>query len=197
MKGGICVSRPLATVLALASLSLMAAPVNAQATATRPATRAAATAAASDTALRVARDIMRVARYAALITQDVGAGAAARTIDPAPPDSAMVVRFVTNPKSRKVRQIARDSRVALYYFDAKGLRYVTLYGRAREVRDGATKRRLWYAEWTPFYPGRERGATLYEVIPERAEVVSPGDGVAGDTITWAPPTIRFPRRASR
>lgn len=147
--------------------------------------------------LRVARDIMRAARYAALITQDVGAGAAARTIDPAPPDSGMVVRFVTNPRSRKVRQIGRDSRVALHYFDAKGLRYVTLYGRAREVRDGAAKRRLWYAEWTPVYPGRERDATLYEVIPERAEVVSPGEGMAGDTVTWAAPTIRFPRQPSR
>lgn len=195
MNGGTRPSRLLPATLA--SLSLMAAPVNAQATAARPAPRAALSAPAADTALRVARDIMRVARYAALITGDVGTGAAARTIDPAPPDSAMVVRFATNPRSRKVRQIARDSRVALYYFDAKGLRYVTLYGRAREVRDGAAKRRQWYAEWTPFYPGRERGATLYEVIPERAEVVSPSDGVSGDTITWAPPTIRFPRRTPR
>ncbi|MFP5353926.1 MAG: pyridoxamine 5'-phosphate oxidase family protein [Gemmatimonadota bacterium] len=197
MTGGMRASRLLPAALAFASLWLMAAPVNAQATAPRPVQRATLGAAASDTALRVARDIMRAARYAALITHDVGAGATARTIDPAPPDSAMVVRFATNPKSRKVRQIARDSRVALYYFDAKGLRYVTLYGRAREVRDGESKRRFWYAEWTPFYPGRERGATLYEVIPERAEVVSPGDGVMGDTLTWAPPTIRFPRRSSR
>lgn len=197
MTGGMRASRLLPAALAFASLWLMAAPVNAQATAARPVQRGALGAAASDTALRVARDIMRAARYAALITHDVGAGATARTIDPAPPDSAMVVRFATNPKSRKVRQIARDSRVALYYFDVKGLRYVTLYGRAREVRDGEAKRRLWYAVWTPFYPGRERGATLYEVIPERAEVVSPGDGVMGDTLTWAPPTIRFPRRSSR
>lgn len=183
--------------LAVASCPLMAARMNAQATAIRPPTQAGSPAPASATTLRVARAIMQAARFAALITQDVATGAAARTIDPAPPDSTMVVRFATNPRSRKVRHIARDSRVALYYFDAKGLRYVTLYGRAREVRDSAAKRRLWYAEWTPFYPGRERDATLYEVIPERVEVVSPGDGVAGDTITWAPPTVRLPRRPSR
>ena len=79
------------------------------------------------------------ARFAALITQDGATGASARTIDPAPPDSAMVIRFVTNPKSRKVRELARDPRVTLYYFDAKGMRYATVHGVAREVRDAARK----------------------------------------------------------
>ncbi len=190
-------TRHSAAVLAFAALALLAERATAQGVPGRPSRGQGAATPTSAQALRVARAIILVARYAALITQDVGSGAAARTIDPAPPDSAMVVRFVTNPRSRKVRQISRDSRVALYYFDAKGLRYVTVYGRAREVRDGATKRRLWYAEWTPFYPGRERDATLYEVIPERAEVVSPGDGITGDTITWATPTVRFLRRVRR
>lgn len=191
------VPRRVLAVLAISALWPVAARVNAQSAAGAAASRPGTPVPSRDAVIRVAREIIRTARYAALITQDVGAGATARTVDPAPPDSHMVVRFVTNPKSRKARQIARDSRVALYYFDATGLRYVTLYGRAREVRDDAAKRRLWYAEWTPFYPRRERDATLYEVIPVRAEVVSPGDGVAGDTLTWAPPTVGFPRRPSR
>lgn len=147
--------------------------------------------------LTVARDIMRAARYCALITRDAAAGASARTIDPAPPDSAMVVRFVTNPRSRKVKQLAVDSRVALYYFDASAQRYATLYGRARVIRDPAEKARRWYEGWTPFYPQRERDATLYEVVPERIELVSPGDSVVGDSVSWATPTIRFPARRAR
>jgi general stress protein 26 len=142
-------------------------------------------------ALDVARDIMRVARYAALITRDAAGESAARTIDPAPPDSAMVVRFVTNPRSRKVGQLAADARVTLYYFDAAAQRYATLYGRARLVIDSAERRARWYDGWTPFYPERERGANLYEVVPDRLEVVSPGDGVIGDSLTWATPTLRF------
>lgn len=148
--------------------------------------------AARTTVLGVARDIIKAARFAALITQEPSSGASARTIDPAPPDSAMVIRFVTNPRSRKVRELARDPRVTLYYFDAKALRYVTVAGRARQVRDSAEKARLWYAEWTPFYPGRERAAALFEVTPVRLEVVSEANRVVGDSVTWAPPVVRFP-----
>lgn len=150
-----------------------------------------------DAMLHVARDIMRAARFCALITGDASLGSSARTIDPAPPDSAMVVRFVTNPRSRKVKQLAVDARVALYYFDASAQRYATLYGRARAIRDPGEKARRWYEGWTPFYPQRERDATLYEVIPERIELVSPGDSVIGDSVSWATPTIRFPARRVR
>lgn len=146
--------------------------------------------------IRVARDIIQSARFAALITQDGATGASARTIDPAPPDSALVIRFVTNPKSRKVREMARDPRVTLYYFDAKGMRYATVHGVAREVRDAARKAAAWYAEWTPFYPQREKGAALYEVVPRRLEVVSEADSVVGDPVTWGVPEVRFRARGA-
>lgn len=147
--------------------------------------------------LAVARDVMRAARFAALITRDAAGASSARTIDPAPPDSAMVVRFVTNPRSRKVGELARDARVTLYYFDAKGMRYVSLAGVAREVRDTSKKAAMWYAEWTPFYPGKERAAAMYEVVPSRVEVVSEADGVVGDSVTWAVPAVRLPGASKR
>lgn len=172
----------------VAALAAHAAPACAQVTASKAATHTAA----RTKTLDVARDIIKAARFAALITQAPSTGASARTIDPAPPDSAMVIRFVTNPRSRKVGELARDPRVTLYYFDAKALRYVTIAGRARPVRDSAEKARLWYAEWTPFYPGRERAAALFEVTPVRVEVVSEADRVVGDSVTWAPPVVRFP-----
>lgn len=143
-------------------------------------------------ALRVARDIMRATRYCALVTMDATAGSVARTIDPAPPDSLMIVRFVTNPQSRKVRQLAADPRVVLYYFDATAQRYATLYGRARVVA-AADRARRWHEAWTPFYPDRARNVTMYEVVPERLEVVSPGEGLTGDSVSWAPPAVLFPR----
>jgi general stress protein 26 len=161
----------------------------------RPAAAAARQATALDSAdrrvLAVARDVIRAARFAALITRDAAGGSSARTIDPAPPDSAMVVRFVTNPRSRKVRELARDARVTLYYFDATGLRYVTMQGVSREVRNVTKKGAYWYAEWTPFYPGKERAATMYEVRPTRLEVVSEADRVVGDSVTWAVPMVRL------
>jgi general stress protein 26 len=169
------------------------APPAASPRAASPATQRGVTAdSATRQRLAIARAIIKAARFAALITQDDARGSSARTIDPAPPDSAMVIRFVTNARSRKVGQMARDARVTLYYFDATGMRYVSVHGVAREVRDAATKARLWYREWTPFYPARERGAALYEVLPRRLELVSEKDGVVGDSLTWAVPVVRFP-----
>ena len=147
--------------------------------------------------LRVARAIMRAARYCALITQDREGRASARTIDPTSPDSNIVVYFATTPKSRKVTQLSRDDRVSLYYFDATALSYVTLYGRARLVTNAADKRRVWKGEWTPFYPDRERGAAVYAVTPERVEIVSPRDKITGDSVSWAPVTIHFKARPVR
>ncbi len=147
--------------------------------------------------LRVARAIMHAARYCALITQDIEGRASARTIDPTIPDSNLVVYFATTPKSRKVTQLGRDSRVSLYYFDATALSYVTLYGRARLITNAADKRRVWKGEWTPFYPDRERGAAVFAVTPERMEIVSPRDKITGDSVSWAPVTIHFKARPAR
>ena len=178
--------------LAVAGLAL-AAPAGVQAQAAVPSPAATqADSARRAHIVRVARDIIKSARFAALITQDAATGSSARTIDPAPPDSAMVIRFVTNPRSRKVGELARDARVTLYYFDAKAMRYATVQGIAREVRGAERKAALWYAEWTPFYPQREKGAALYEVLPRRLEVVSEADSVVGDPVTWGVPGVRFP-----
>lgn len=152
---------------------------------------------AESLAFRVAHRVMRDARYAALVTQDGTGGATVRTIDPLLPDSAMVVWFATNPASRKVQELARDARVVLYYFDVRTSAYVSLYGDAHQARSAAEKEEHWKPEWTPFYPDRDRSVVMYEVQPRRLEVVSPGEGVEGDTLTWAPPTYIPPRRGGR
>jgi general stress protein 26 len=140
----------------------------------------------------VARELMIAARYAALITVDSTGATQARTIDPFAPDDAMVVWFATNPRTRKVAEITRDSRVTLYYFSTQHGGYVTLRGRARLVDDPLEKQRRWKPEWAPFYPDRERDYLLVVVTPERLEIVSPGQGIVGDSLTWRPPTVMVP-----
>ncbi len=142
----------------------------------------------------VARELMTSARYAALITVDSTGAAQARTIDPFAPDDAMVVWFATNPRTRKVAEITRDPRVTLYYFSTQHLGYVTLRGRARLVNDPVEKQRRWKPEWAAFYPDRERDYLLVVVTPERLEIVSPAQGIVGDSLTWRPPTYLIPRQ---
>lgn len=76
--------------------------------------------------------------------------------------------------------------MTLYYFDAVGLGYVPLMGRARVVDDPAEKARRWKPEWEAFYADRDSSYILIEVRPDRLEVVSEKHGLTGDPVTWTP-----------
>ena len=108
------------------------------------------------------------------------------------PDENMSVWFGTNPLSRKVREIRRNPRVTLYYFDRENQAYVTLHGLARLVNDPQEKLRHWKDDWKAFYPDRPKGYLLIEVRPLRLEVVNVKTGIVGKSRAWAPPSITFP-----
>jgi general stress protein 26 len=144
-----------------------------------------------DDLLAAARQIIAGARYAALISNDSTGFPQARTVDAFAPDSMFVVWIGTNPRTRKVEEIRRDPRVALYWFDPARGAYVTLRGRARLVSDPAAKAQHWKPEWQGFYPDRAKDFLLIEVRPERLEVVSPGQGIVGDEVSWRPPAVSF------
>src|ERR1041384_2368390 len=75
--------------------------------------------------ISAAREIMNAARYCALITIDARGRTNARAMDAFTPDEKMIVWLATNPHSRKVAEIRRNSRVTLYYFDRENQAYVT------------------------------------------------------------------------
>ena len=145
----------------------------------------------NDSLIIVAREIMKAARYCALITVDESGQPHARTMDPFWPGDDMVIWFGTNPNSRKVRHIRHDSRVALYYFDADGPGYVSITGSARLVNDPKEKALRWKKEWQAFYPDRAGSYLLIAVEPEKLEVVSEKYNITGDSKTWKPPTLKF------
>jgi general stress protein 26 len=147
--------------------------------------------------LATAREIMKTARYCALVTLDSQGRPHARTMDPYAPEENMVVWFGTNAGSRKVAEIRRNQRVTLYYFVAADQAYVTISGRARIVSDQAEKTRHWKDEWKNFYPHRDKNYLLIAVIPDKLEVISVKEGINGDTITWTPPAVRFGNRRSK
>lgn len=180
--------RRLLPMVAVAAAPMLAIALPSPLAAQPPASRAEAT--AESTRLRVAREIMTAARFPALVTRAVTGESSARTIDPLLPDSSFVVRFATNPRSRKVREMVRDRRVTLFYFDPATQGYVSLSGTAHIVADPALKRRYWKPEWTPHYSDRSGGVTIVEVIPSRLEVVSVKAGITGDSVTWAAPVVR-------
>jgi general stress protein 26 len=141
--------------------------------------------------IEFAREVMDTARYCALITIDEAGLPRARVMDPFPPEDDMAVWLGTNPKSRKVDQIRKNPHVMLYYFETKGLSYVTIAGTAQLVDDPEEKSRRWKEGWEALYPNRGNAYLLIEVTPQRLEVFSPVHGINGDPGTWTPPSVEF------
>lgn len=144
--------------------------------------------------IATAREIMKTARYCALITLDSHGRPHARTMDPFLPEEDLVVWLGTNARSRKVAEIRHNQRVTLYYFVPGDQAYVTISGRARIVRDATQKVKHWKDDWKDFYPDRQKSYLLISVVPERLEVISVKLGINGDTLTWTPPAVRFGSR---
>jgi len=113
-------------------------------------------------------------------------------MDPFQPEADMVVWLATNPKSRKVAEIAHNNHVTLYYFVREDQAYVAISGRARIVRDPREKARHWKDDWKDFYP--DRNYLLIAVTPEKLEVISVKQGITGDSVTWTPPAVTLKNR---
>jgi len=125
-----------------------------------------------DSLLTVARIIIDSARCHTLITVDENGKPQARTMSPFPPEEDMVIWLGTNPRSRKVKQIKNNPNVIVFYYDTKGLSYVSVAGQARIVNDPEKRARYWKESWTRYYPDPENDYTLIEVTPERLEICS-------------------------
>ena len=141
--------------------------------------------------LDVARKIMTDARFCTLATIGDLGQPQARIVDPLEPNAALAVYIATNPRSRKVAEIRKDPRVTLLYFDTARSAFVTLIGRADEVR-GAEKAAHRKKDWDAFFPaGKPDTWALYRIVPSRVEVVSAKDGLNGDPSTWRPEIVEL------
>ena len=150
-----------------------------------------APAAAKDKAalLAAAREIMAAQTYCALVTLDESGRPQVRTMNPFPPDEDMVVWMATNTQSRKVAQIKRDSRVALYYANhGTAIGSVVITGKAELVDDMAEILKRKRAYWDQAFPGL-RNLTLIRVVPEKVDVINYKAGVNNDPTTFAAPSV--------
>ena len=144
----------------------------------------------------VARQVIDAAKFATFVTLDETGRPRSRTVQPQAPDSVFTVWFATNPRTRKVIDIGHDGRVVLHYFDPALAGYVSLVGRARVVRDRATKDAHWAKTWDGHYPDRDTSVVLIAVKAERLEVVCAKLGIEGDKGTWLPPSVSLVRSKS-
>ena len=125
-----------------------------------------------DSLLTVAQTIIDSAQCRIFITVDENGKPQARTMSVFPPEENMVIWLGTSTRSRKVKQIKNNPNVMVYYYDTKGLSYVSVAGQARIVNDPEKKAHYWRNGWTRYYPNPEKDYILIEVTPERMEICS-------------------------
>lgn len=138
----------------------------------------------------VAREIISRAEHCVFITVDQNKQPQARTMDPFEPEADFTIWLATNPNSRKVNQIRKNSNVTLYYCDGDN-GYVSLYGKAELVNNQQEKEKRWKTEWESFYPNRTDAYLLIRVIPSRMEIISYKNNITGNPKTWQPEIVHF------
>lgn len=93
-------------------------------------------------------------------------------------DDAGDIWFFTAEDTQKVDDVQRDHDVGLSYCDAKGMRYVSVAGRASVVHDRAKMEELWTPSLDIWFPdGLETpGIALLKVTPLDTEFWEPAHG---------------------
>lgn len=144
-----------------------------------------------DSLIAAARDLMGRTTYCALVTTDSLGRPHARTMNPFPPDSTLIVRFATNRASRKVQDILHHPQVCVYWANhVEPQGYVCLTGTARIIddRDELLRRRREY--WDSI-PNWQEVMVLIEIVPSRLEVLHYQRNLNNDPNTWQVPSIDF------
>jgi general stress protein 26 len=79
--------------------------------------------------------------------------------------------FATSISSKKVRDLERDPRCALIFFEASSGDTLSVSGTGEVIRDRKLLRELWEASWQRWFPeGPDgRNLALLRVIPEHVE----------------------------
>ncbi len=116
---------------------------------------------------------MKAEQYCFLITLDHSGQPQARMVAALSIESDLRVWIVTNPETRKVREIQEDDRATMAFYDGKGEGYATLVGKAHLVSDVDQKRKLWQFSLGAFFPAGPEGkdSILIEFIPSRVEIM--------------------------
>ena len=142
--------------------------------------------------LKAAREVIAASQFCALVTLDGDGSPNVRMMDAFPPEGDMVVWMATNTESRKVGELRRNPRVAIYYADPAAPGYVTIRGTARLVDDPEEKAKRWKDGWSAFYEEDRSNYVLIEIRPETIEVVNYRAGIVREASDWKAPSVSFP-----
>jgi len=144
-----------------------------------------------DSLIEAARDIIKSSPYCALVTIDSNGQPQVRTMNPFPLGDEMVIWFATSRNSRKVSEIKKNPKVAVYYADqSKAKGYVTFTGNALVIDDKELLVKMKREYWNGI-PNWQTKFVLIKIVPKTMDVINYEKGISGDSETNRSPVVAF------
>lgn len=137
---------------------------------------------AADRLLQIARQIVTGTPNCMAITVGQNGEANARVVQTSLLSDDWTLRFMTDRRSRKAREIERSGKLTLAYQNDAAGAYVSLIGRAWIVDDIAVKQAAWKPASLRWHPGgpADPNVVLIDFTTERIEIWSTPDAVMPD-----------------
>ena len=133
-----------------------------------------------DAVLEAARAAIAANTWCFAVTLAADGAPHARLVQPGRLQEDWSLCFLSDARSRKVRELCRDPRLTLAWQHDAERAYVTLLGRAVANTEVAAKRAIWRPEMNHFHPGgpEDPNNVIVEFATERLEVSSGGRSIA-------------------
>lgn len=124
--------------------------------------------------LDAARATVTGAEYCFFVTTGTDGKPNARLMQPFEPEANLTMWFGASPDSRKIKDLAHSTQVALAFYDSAHTAYLTLSGTATVVTDLEQRQKYWRVFWNDIYPGGPEGDdyVLIKVVPDRLEMMN-------------------------
>ena len=124
--------------------------------------------------LETARTTIKNAEYGFFVTAGESGPPNARLMQPYEPEKDLTIWLGASPRARKIRDLERDNRATLTFFDPTETGYVTLQGTAEVSTDLNLRKKHWRVYWNDFYPGGPESDdyVLIKFTPNRIELMN-------------------------
>lgn len=124
--------------------------------------------------LIAARELIKSTEYCFFITESNDGHPHARLMQPYEPEKDFTVYFGASPRSRKVREILRQSKTSLAFYNQQETAYLSLSGTASVVEDLELRRKYWRSNWNDLFPGGPESSdyVLIKFVPDKIEMMN-------------------------
>jgi general stress protein 26 len=127
-----------------------------------------------DQLLDVARKLIKATEYCFFITEGGDHIPHARLMQPYDPERDFTIYFGASPRSRKIREIRKQQKVSLAFYNQQETAYLTLQGFSAIVEDVTMRRKYWRSNWNDLFPGGPESDdyVLIKFVPDKMEMMN-------------------------